>query len=660
MCGILGLWQGQGKSIDLASVQRATGRLRHRGPDDEGYLLVATGTGEARSLAGADTMPELDLPAINSSLGKTGDLAFGFRRLAILDLSAAGHQPMSSADGRCWIIFNGEIYNYVELRHQLESYGHRFHTATDTEVILAAYQQWGHDCLAHFIGMWAFALWDRGRRELFCARDRFGIKPFYYFWEGQNFAFASEIKALLELPGVPRRPNEAIIYDYLYEGALDHTDETFFGGLAQLRPAHYLLLHEQRLQIRRYWDLDSSAQAEPATDAQYAEKFYALFEEAVRLHLRSDVPIGTCLSGGLDSSAIVCVANKLLFGERAASPQLIGRQQKTFSAYFEDERLDERKYIELVLAATGAEANYTFPGSAAWPEALPRLLWHQEEPFGSTSIYAQWAVMEKAAERGVKVLLDGQGADELLAGYPGYFSSYWASLMQQSRWAELHREISAYRRVHGVSLTRMALRLARFYAPPRLSAFIDRSRHEKALGLNRDFLRQYHGRRHASSRQYDRDPFHNHLYDWLARDNLPQLLRYEDRNAMAFSIEARVPFLDHRLVEYVFSLPANQKINAGLTKAVFRRALRHVIPEPIRRRRDKIGFVTPEKIWLQEAQDWRRELLASPSFRARGYFDVPQILAALQPQHTGQHHLKANVWRWLNLELWFRKMIDRP
>ena len=660
MCGIVGLWQRQDHSVDLSALRSATTSLRHRGPDDEGYLLINTRSGRAWPFAGRDTLQDLGLPQLESVRGESGDLAFGFRRLSILDLSPAGHQPMASADGHCWIIFNGEIYNYLELRAELASSGYRFRTATDTEVILAAYQQWGHACLSRFVGMWAFAIWDQRLRRLFCARDRFGIKPFYYFWDGQIFAFASEIKALLALPGIPRQQNDPIIFDYLYEGRLDHTEQTFFAAIEQLLPAHHLDVHSRHVQVQRYWNLDPQQRAEPATREQYADRFYTLFEDSVRLHLRSDVPIGTCLSGGLDSSAIVCLANKILFANSEADPLVVGERQKTFSACFEDERYDERKYIKLVLAATGAEANFTFPNCQELSEALPRLLWHQEEPFVTTSIFAQWRGMAKAAERGVKVLLDGQGGDELLAGYPGYFSTFWDSLLRKNQWGELWREMLAYHRLHGISLMRAVLRLARLHAPESLVAAVDRSRHAKALGLNWEFLRQHQDRVVASPWQYDRDPFHGHLYAWLMRENLPQLLRYEDRNAMAFSIEARVPFLDHRLVEYVFALPADQKINRGASKAVLRRALHNIIPEPIRQRMDKMGFVTPEKTWLgQGLYDRMREIVESASFQSRSYFNAPQILEILDAHRAGQSMGTANIWRWVNLELWLRQMIDR-
>ncbi|MGE0825498.1 MAG: asparagine synthase (glutamine-hydrolyzing) [Candidatus Binatia bacterium] len=662
MCGIVGLWRLHHHPIEPVLIQRAATALRHRGPDDEGYLLVNTSNGGVRQCSGDETIDALSLPHVVETTNGAFDLAFGFRRLSILDLSAAGHQPMVSADGNCWLIFNGEIYNYLELRTELAGYGHHFHSDTDTEVILTAYQQWGGDCLARLNGMWALALWDNQRRQLFCARDRFGIKPFYYFWNTETFAFASEIKALLHLPGIPRLPHDPLIYDYLYRGNLDHTDETCFAGIKQLLPARALVLHDKQLTLRRYWSVNPQPREEPGTDDTSSVKtFYNLFEDAVRLHLRSDVAIGTCLSGGLDSSAIVGVANKLLFGDHVLPPRLVGEQQKTFSSCFTDERFDERKYIEQVLAATGAEPNYTFPDGAQLPEVLPELIWHQDEPFVSTSIYAQWRVMAKAAERGVKVLLDGQGGDELVAGYPECFAYSWKSALQQGRICHFLKEATAYHRLYGAPLTRMALRLARLYAPSSLVALVDRERHEARLGLCPDFLQHYRHRRiELFSGQYH-DPFADHLYLLLTRYRLPALLHYEDRNSMAHSIEARVPFLDYRLVEFVFALPGELKIKGGLTKAILRDALRNIVPEPVRLRTDKMGFVTPERLWLaNELHDWVQDIVHSARFRTRGYFQFRQIVKALDAHAAGKRDLPSPVWRWINLELWLRRMIEVP
>lgn len=659
MCGIAGIWHlDESKTVSPSLIRQMTSTLRHRGPDDEGYLFADTVAGRYEEWRGEDTVPELQMPNVRQASNKRYNLAFGFRRLSIIDLSPAGHQPMSNADGLLWIALNGEIYNYLELREELRGRGHTFRTATDTEVVLCAYEEWGEACLERFNGMWAFALWDGRQRQLFCARDRFGIKPFYYLGTGETFAFASEIKALLQIPGTARRPNDAIIHDYLRYDRLDHTDETFFTGIKQLPPAHYLVLHNSRLEMHRYWDLDPYRRVSPvANETTYVEKFHDLFEDAVRIHLRSDVPIGTCLSGGLDSSAIVCVANKLLFADRVVDPDLVGEQQKTFSSCFEDERFDERKYIEQVLAATGAEPNYTFPSGTKLLKDLARLIWHQEEPFGSTSIYAQWCVMELVAERGVKVLLDGQGGDELLAGYHPCFDYYWGSLARQGHLLELWHELTAYRKLFGPPLLYLAVRAMRPYAPTAVQGLARRLERGGALGLDTDFARSF---RHRTYEFVERgpDPFHSFLYA-LTRYSLPMLLHFEDRNSMAHSIEGRVPFLDYRLVEYAFSLPASQKIKHGITKSVLRNALNGILPESVRMRTDKMGFVTPERVWLaNELNDWIRTIVSSVSFRTRGYFNVPQILEALDAHAAGKRDLTQLAWRWVNLELWFRQMID--
>lgn len=661
MCGITGIWRlDQNRTVSPQLIHQMTSLLRHRGPDDEGYLFANTATGCVAECGGPDTVLSLNLPDARG-LDDTArfNLAFGFRRLSIIDVSPAGHQPMSTADGALWLVYNGEIYNYLELRAELEAKGYCFKTATDTEVILYAYREWGADCLQRFNGMWALALWDAQKRQLFCARDRFGIKPFYYVWDGETFAFASEIKTLLQLPHLPRRPNNAVIYDYLRSGGLDYTDETFFEDILQLPAANYLTLQDSRLAVSSYWNLDLSGTAGPPQDeSAYAQKFYHLFEDAVRLHLRSDVPVGTCLSGGLDSSAIVVVANKLLF-EGKVGPEIVGRQQKTFSSCFDDPRFDERQYIEPVLAATGAERNFTFPSAQKLIQAVPRLIWHHDEPFPSTSIFAQWSVMELAASRGVKVLLDGQGGDELLAGYQPCFDFYWGSLLRQGRWGELRQELVAYRRLFASSLPGLAARTARTFAPVSWQGMVRRVRAGGTLGLNPEFARNYH----CQTREFvyrGRDPFRHYLYD-LTRYGLPRLLRFEDRNSMAHSIEARVPFLDYRLVEFSFALPAEQKIKRGLTKVVLRNALRNVLPESIRMRTNKMGFVTPEQTWLaNELYDWLYAIITSKSFQNREYFDAPQILRALQAHAAGRRDISALAWRWVNLELWLQQMIDSP
>lgn len=658
MCGITGLWQLDGKlAVQPQLIQTMTTTLRHRGPDDEGYLFVNTRTGTQTLLGGAVTAPELGLPLIGAFSPGDADLAFGFRRLAILDLSPAGHQPMPTADGRCWLVFNGEIYNYRELRSELQAKGYTFRSGADTEVLLYAYVEWGAACLHRFNGMWSFALWDGDRRQLFCARDRFGVKPFYYLWSGDRFAFASEIKALLHLPGLKRRPNDPLIYDYLRYGRTDHTAGTFFQGIQQLSPGHCLTVSSDLgLHLRQFYSLDLNQSLLSGDDAHHAPRFQALFEDAVRLRLRSDVPVGTCLSGGLDSSSIVCVANRLLQNDQQDDARAMGERQKTFSSCYEDSRFDERRFIQPVLDQTGAEANFTFPSGAKLLEVLPRLVWHQDEPFGGLSIYAQWCVMGLAAARGVTVLLDGQGGDELLAGYHPCFDYFWGGLLRQGRLPELGRELALYHQTYGVKLPYLALRALRPFAPANLQG-LARRWERGSLGIAADFERTYQERTYEFVER-GADPLRGYLAQ-LIRYSIPMLLRFEDRNSMAHSIEARVPFLDYRLVEHAFRLPPEQKIHDATTKVILRNAMQGVLPEAVRQRRDKMGFVAPERVWLaNELRSWIEELISSPSFNSRPYFDSAQIRQALADHVAGRRDLSKLAWRWINLELWLRQMIE--
>jgi asparagine synthase (glutamine-hydrolysing) len=657
MCGIFGVWNTKRAPLEFASLPDALRSIRHRGPDDEGYLLLDTETGNAEACSGPDSRPDLPLPRIEQKFDARFDLAFGFRRLSILDLSPAGHQPMGTADGSLWVVLNGEIYNYIELRAELRAKGYVFRSQTDTEVVLNAYREWGMDCLQRFNGMWGFAIFDLKKRRLFCARDRFGIKPFYYIFDRERFVFGSEIKALLTYAKIERKPNDPLVYDYLAYGHLDHTDETFFQNVRQLPAAHFLLLEGNELNIRRYWDIDPSQKLSPGAEA--VNQFSELFEDAVRIHLRSDVTIGSCLSGGLDSSSIVCVANKLLFADHVVPAELIGAQQKTFSSCFEDPRFDERKHIEEILTVTSAESNYTFPTAQGLMEDLPHLIWHQDEPFGSTSIYAQWRVMKLAAERGVRVMLDGQGGDELLAGYHPYFDTYWGTLLGTGRLSLLLNEWSAYHRLYGASPMRLLQHTLFAVTPDSIRRAVRAKR--SAPGIHPEFAAQFRQRHPQENTAFTGNRFAKRLHQEISRTNLPGLLHYEDRNSMAHSIEARVPFLDYRLVEFAFSLPDEEKIRDGSTKAVLRNSMKGVLPEKIRTRTDKMGFVTPERVWLStELKGWLEDTVQSASFKSREYFDHPQVERLVRLHQSGEKDLGFSLWRWLNLELWMRQMIDPP
>jgi asparagine synthase (glutamine-hydrolysing) len=647
--------------VDLAALRRATTCLRHRGPDDEGYLLVDTRSGRVRLCAGENTRAELGLPSIASYtavIGERFDLALGFRRLAILDLSPAGHQPMASPDGACWLIFNGEVYNYIELRSELASRGHTFKTGTDSEVILAAYQQWGPDCLSRFNGMWALALWDGRRRQLFVARDRFGVKPLYTV-SGQRgtFAFASEIKGLLAGGVVPFRPSSGAVARFVAQGGyLSHArGETFFEGVQELPAGHYALITHKGRVAKRYWSLSTQVVGHELSDAEALARYSNLFTDAVRLRLRADVPVGTCLSGGVDSSSIVAVAGQLMQTEHAVSLERLGEHQQTFSAvYADDGPWNERRYIEEVVASVGTAGNYVYPTADRLWDDLEELVWHQDEPFQSTSIFAQWCVMDLAHQRGVTVLLDGQGADEMLGGYHPY-AVWFGQLLRAGRLTHAAREAQAAGSVTGLDPLPLVARGAAGQLPAPLLRRLRGSRVRDAVaasGLRPELGKSFQSSVAAAGEAYEGlDNLNKHLARLIIEDSLPNLLRYEDRNSMAFSIESRVPFLDYRLVEYVFTRAPHLRIHDGWTKWIQRKAIDGKLPADIVWRRDKVGFETPEQQWFRAGKSHLLDLLGDDS--AADYLDMDYVRreapGLIDSGNTGI------VWRWVNLVLWLNR-----
>ncbi len=567
--------------------------IRHRGPDGEGFMFVAPDGGAHRVIS--DESPAGVTGGREVPGGCT--LGFGHRRLSILDLSAAGHQPMADATGECWITYNGEIYNYRELREELARDGHAFHSGTDTEVILAAWRAWGEQCLARFNGMFAFVLFDRRTRQVFAARDRFGIKPLY-LWHtpGGGLALVSEIKQCNVHPGWRARLNGQRAYDFLNWGVQDHTAETMFANVLQLRGGEYLLSTLEDLGVarpQRWYEL----QAAPFTGdfAAAGRRFRELLDDSVRLRLRADVAVGSCLSGGLDSSSIVCTMRALLDGQA-------GSMQKTFSAYSDTARFDERSFIAEVVRATGAESHHVIPSSAALLEEIDALAWHQDEPFGSTSIFAQRCVFRLARENNVTVMLDGQGADEAMGGYHSFFGPRLAGLLARGRWGSAWRESRALREFYGTPYGQQLREAANFLlvgrAADHVRAVIRRSRHEPGfLDLARlAAVPQMPG----GTMLRFRDPVSSLCRAQLLSVTLPMLLHWEDRNSMAFGVEARLPFLDYRLVEFCLGLDEEYKLRDGWTKRVLREGMRGRLPEVVRLRRDKLGFATAEQVWMRE------------------------------------------------------------
>jgi asparagine synthase (glutamine-hydrolysing) len=602
MCGIAGQYCLDGGTPDKELLGEMSRRLSHRGPDGIGTHIR----------------------------GSTGLI---HRRLAIIDLSEDGLQPMTNEDGTLWIVFNGEIYNYIELREELISKGHRFHSASDTEVILHAYEEWGAECLPRFNGMWAFALFDERTGILFCARDRFGIKPFYYAETGGSFLFASEIKALLAHPGVGTKPNVPVLGTFLAWGVQDHSAETMFEGIFQLPPAHAMKVTPQgHGDTFRYWDVKVSERIrEDIPDEVVASRLLAHLEDATRIHLRSDVAVGTCLSGGIDSSTLTVLINQLIRKESHAS---VGAQQKTFSAVFPDRRFDESRYIDELVTVTGVDAHRTTPSPETLWDDIDRLVYVQDEPFGSLSIYAQYCVMRLARER-VKVVLDGQGADELLGGYLAYQGSYVRGLLKSHPLMALRELTGSLRHHYG---------------------FFEKSVKQLRIRKKRRSLLRC---RSGEILRYD-GSLDVVLYRELMSTNLPALLHYEDRNAMAFSIESRVPYLDVRLVEYLASLPMNQKIRGGVTKFALRNAIKQIVPESIRCRKDKMGFVTPEEVWMKEdLRPFVLKILSSGEFAQRDLWNADEVVRNYLAFLEGKAVYSPEIWRIICTELWLEKFFDR-
>jgi asparagine synthase (glutamine-hydrolysing) len=658
MCGIAGFFDAR-EPATASRVRAMTDRLQHRGPNAEGLLLVDTRTG----------MTWTDGGATNA----TFDLALGHRRLSILDLSDAGLQPMASASGKHWLVFNGEIYNYVELREELRALGHAFHTGTDTEVLLAAYEEWGIACLQRCNGMWAFALWDGNKRELYLARDRMGVKPLYYASGDGWLVFGSEIKALLAHPRVPREPNAAIVYDFLSLRLADHTNETFFEGIYRVPASHYLVLRPRHSpRIERYWDAQPAFRMEASEAEENAaiDRFRELFDDAVRIRLRADVPIGTCLSGGVDSSSIVVTANHLMFDELKLDPALIGERQRTFSACFDDPRFDERPYIDKVIDKTGASTHRVFPsGERLWQE-LPALVAQMDEPFHSTSQYSQYNVMRLVRDSGVTVTLDGQGADELMAGYGTYHSVMLATLLRAGRILGSVREALATWWMSGRGRTgsELALRTAYGLLPSSITTplrtavapyFTSYSAEGRTLQMIRTELHEQFGARRLGWLEARSATMHDlgkRLYADVFQFSLPCLLRYADRNSMAFSIESRMPLLDYRLVEHIFSLPLSLIVRDGWTKWVFRRAMEGRLPHDVQWRKDKMGFVTPEGVWLRDGKQHMADVLSGPLLSER-FLDTKKVRERLDEyvRTTSESARYTDVFRWYILEVWMRQ-----
>jgi asparagine synthase (glutamine-hydrolysing) len=563
--------------------------------------------------------------------------SIGMRRLAIVDV-ATGDQPLYSDDGNLALVFNGEIYNARELRSELIAKGHRFVTDhSDTEVILRGFEEWGPTVVDHLTGMFAFAISDAPRAELFIARDRLGIKPLYYVDTPGSFVFASELKAVFQDARVRRQPNLDVVRRFVLFRVHDDGEDTFFDGVKRLLPGHTMLVRPDGVvKIERYWNPTVNPEfASRRTDAEYAEEFAELWDKVVARHLISDVPVGVPLSGGLDSTGVVSTMARLM----QSGTDLHTEGLFTFSALYPGQSIDESEYIHEVEKAVGSIPHYAYPQADAFWNEIDEWIWFQEEPTIASAPYAYYSVYRVASEY-VKVMVSGNGGDELLAGYIPYFRAYLASAIAQRHYLSGAREIvkgwDLYKKYFG--------EVARSRRPGRRSNPVT-ARELLKQGASHDFAA------------------HKNLNERLASDVLqystPDLLRYEDKNSMAFSIEARVPFLDHEMVEHIFMLPIDQKIKGGWNRAVYRNAMKGRMPEKNRLRRSKIGFTNPDITWMKNRSSEIREVFGSTELASRDLFDQPQLVHAWDQYLEGRPGDGLIFWRVLVTELWMRRYVDR-
>ena len=609
MCGIAGFtW------TDENLMKKMLETLKHRGPDDEGIY-------------------------------SDEKVTLGHRRLSILDLTPKGHQPMIRDNGNLIIVHNGEVYNYKEIRKELEDKGFVFGSNTDTEVILHAYKEWGYDCVKKFNGMWAFVIYDRRKNILFFSRDRFGIKPLYYFIKDDgNIVFASEIKAILH-HRKKWKPNDVAIFDYLMYNLTDHQDFTFFKDIYKLPKAHYGVysLDTKKFKIKRYWSLNSKKMHSDLNEIK--KNLEKLFIDSVKLRLRSDVPVGSCLSGGVDSSSIVSIMRRLMDNYSNIN---------TFSAVYPGFEKNEEKYVDLLTRFLKVKNSKIRPSHKTLLDDLNQFIYYLEEPTRSTSQYSQYSVMKLAAQHNYKVLLDGQGSDEIFAGYPYFWGYYIYELFRRRKWIMVLRIIKNCRKKIP---NKNWLNSFYFLLLPKKLKIIALKR--RASFLNKKFVNFYLEKSVVLEKIYNVKTLKDAILVHI-NYKLEELLKWEDRNSMAFSIETRVPFLDYKFVEYAINIPSDYILKNCYSKYIFRKTMEKYVPKEVMYRRDKVGFETPESVWLRtpEVVKFVESIIYSETFKSRKYWDFKQVKKMWSDHQRGIRDYTLNLWKVIFLELWLRRYID--
>ncbi len=561
----------------------------------------------------------------------------GHNRLSIIDLSDAATQPLQYDN--LWIIFNGEIYNYIEVRQELIEKGCRFATHSDTEVILAAYKVYGPDCVKKFVGMWSLAIYDREKKELFCSRDRFGIKPFYYIFKNEKLYFGSEYKVLRQTPIFSGELNLNQVSRGLQLGWICYSDETYFNEIKSLPAACNLLYKNGKISITKYWDIDLTKKF-IGSQEEKREKFRSLFIDSVRIHMRADVEVGGCVSGGIDSSSIASAVS-VLFPET---------KFKTFTIYYEGkDSVDERPWVNEVLKQYPNLLNYTYsPNDREIEQHLSNINYHADVPIAGSSPISQYFVMKLAGEHKIKVLLDGQGSDEYLAGYMHSFYRLIGGLLNRMQFGTAIREFNSHSRTQNFSLGK---RIDAFSKSVLSSVQTENSLYNLEFKNYLPYVYEgQHSKVNLSNVTGSR--LNQFLYHLTFNTSLPSLLHYEDRNSMAFSIESRVPFLDHRLVEFVFSLDDADKFRLGQTKYMLRQSLTGLVPDSILKRKDKKGFVTPGEIkWLRGPL----KFLLNIDFSRIDFLSSSKVKDVIDGFNNGDNKNANLVWRIAMLNYWIKE-----
>ncbi len=613
MCGIFGVIGGR---ITAERFLSALDVLEHRGPDDSGTFYIAD-----------------------------QGLALGHQRLSIIDLSDQSKQPFHSSCGRYSLIFNGEIYNYIELKTQLSDF-YKFKTKSDTEVLLASYVKWGFDCVNHFNGMFSFAIWDRDEQRLFCARDRLGIKPFFYSFSKGVFSFSSEIKALLSL-GVDPTANNYTIFNFLYRGLIDYSSETFFKNVQKLNPGCMIVFEKGKLTIKEYWKLEEQIledQYNHWTDKEVEDNFLSLYADSVALRLRSDVPVGICLSGGLDSNSVRFMAYDKLNAEGVSlftrtSPRAVVDEGQLISGYLTKNQLDHWHKVEFL------------PEELRLNDSMIKI---QDQPFGSVMTSGMQKVYQLAKDNNVTVLLEGQGSDEILGGYPRFLNFHMLDLVKNKRFLELSRYLG------GNQTRRYLKQLAKFKMSSLFSNKKDKDISEYGFQfkqMSADVLSENYVQEFKDLNPKFKTPFKSILRNAQYRDifytKLPRMLRYGDHNSMAFSREVRFPFLDHRLVEFCVALPSRFKISPSNQKILLRNVMKKcAMPESIRARK-KIGVDLGQDWFKKNYFDEFSDMLNSQTFHQSSFWDLPKLKKKSNDYFEGKTKLPVEMWKVLILEKWF-------